>query len=157
MFETDGEGDILLISALGQSIRFSLSSVPQIGRAGAGVKAIRLDPDDRVILAAPLENMDEVLLVSDNGLGKAILGAMFDPQGRAGKGARCWNFLKNGTAGSKLAGALLVNGERNVVISQGSRDTVISSSAFPVLNLSDKGKPVVLVVPMLNDWVTAVK
>ena len=157
VFETDGEGDILLISALGQSIRFSLSSVPQIGRSGAGVKAMRLDPDDQVLLATPLANMDEILLVSDNGMGKAILGAMFDPQGRAGKGARCWYFLKNGSAGTKLAGALRLTGERNILISQGTRVTTVPSSAFPVLNLSDKGKPIVLVVPMLNDWVTSVK
>ena len=139
------------------SIRFSLSSVPQIGRAGAGVKGIRLEMEDQLILACPLQNMDEVLLVSDNGLGKAILGAMFDPQGRAGKGAKCWNFLKNGTTGTRLAGALRTNGERTVLIRQGSKETAVSSSAFPVLTLSDKGKPIVLVVPMLNDWVTEVK
>ena len=157
VFETDSEGDILLISALGMSIRFSLSSVPQIGRAGAGVKGIRLEVEDQLILACPLQNMDEVLLVSDNGLGKAILGAMFDPQGRAGKGAKCWNFLKNGSTGTRLAGALRLNGERTVLIRQGSKETAVSSSAFPVLTLSDKGKPIVLVVPMLNDWVTEVK
>ena len=111
----------------------------------------------QVLLATPLANMDEILLVSDNGMGKAILGAMFDPQGRAGKGARCWNFLKNGSAGTKLAGALRLTGERNILISQGTRVTTVPSSAFPVLNLSDKGKPIVLVVPMLNDWVTSVK
>ncbi|MBQ6234238.1 MAG: DNA topoisomerase 4 subunit A [Clostridia bacterium] len=156
VFETDDEGDILLISALGMSIRFSISSVPQIGRAGAGVKAIRLELEDQVILAAPLENMDEILLITDNGMGKTILGAMFDPQGRAGKGAKCWNFLKNGSMGSRLIGALHLKQSRNILVRQGNRETVIPSSAFPILNLSDKGKPIVLVVPMLNDWVTSV-
>ncbi len=157
VFETNGEGDILLISALGQSIRFNLSSVPQIGRTGAGVKGMKLDPDDVLLLAAPIENMDEILLLSNNGLGKTILGAMFDPQGRAGKGARCWNFLKNGSAGTRLVGALRLTEERDIRIEQGSRITTVSSSAFPVLTLSDKGKPIVLVVPMMNDWVTNVR
>ncbi len=157
MFETDGEGDVLLVSALGMSIRFALSSIPAIGRAGAGVKAMRLDPDDTLILASPVKNMDEVLLVSDNGLGKAILGAMFDPQGRAGKGAKCWQFPKNGSGGNRLAGALLLSAPRNVTIQQGGKESVVASDAFPVLGLSDKGKPVAVVVPMMNDWVTAVK
>ena len=85
------------------------------------------------------------------------VGQLLAPQGRAGKGARCWNFLKNGSAGARLAGALRLTGERTVFISQGSRVTAIPSSAFPVLSLSDKGKPIVLVVPMLNDWVTEVR
>ena len=157
VFETDGSEDVLLVTQLGMSIRFGLSSVPQVGRAGAGVKAVRLDLDDRVILGEPIGNMDEVLLVSDNGLGKSVLGAMFDPQGRAGKGAKCWNFQKNGATGTRLAGAVRLTERRDIVIAQGSKETVVSSSAFPVLGLSDKGKPIVLVVPMMNDWVTAVK
>ena len=82
---------------------------------------------------------------------------MFDPQGRAGKGAKCWNFQKNGATGARLAGAVRLTERRDIVIAQGSKETVVSSSAFPVLGLSDKGKPIVLVVPMMNDWVTAVK
>ena len=157
VFETDGEGDVLLVTAMGMSIRFGLDSIPQIGRSGAGVKAIRMDPDDCVILGEPVMNMDEIVLVSDNGLGKTILGAMFDPQGRAGKGAKCWNFLKNGSMGTRLVGALRLTEPRTITIRQGSRETPVASSAFPILSLSDKGKPIVVVVPILNDWVTEVK
>ena len=157
VFESDGTDDVVLITALGMSIRFGLSSVPQIGRSGAGVKAIRLELEDQVIYAGPLGNMNEILLVSDNGLGKAILGAMFDPQGRAGKGAKCWNFLKNGSTGSRLVGALCLKEPRTLLIRQGNRETQVASSTFPILGLGDKGKPIVVVVPMLNDWVTEVK
>ena len=155
VFETRGEEDVLLITAQGMSIRFPMESVPTIGRAGAGVKAIRLDLEDQVIMAGPIGNMDEVLMISDNGLGKAILGAMFDPQGRAGKGAKCWNFLKNGSTGSRLVGALRLKEPRELLIEQGTRTTAVPSSAFPVLGLGDKATTVVVVVPMLNDWVTA--
>ena len=154
--EITGAEDVLLVTALGMCIRFALSGVPQIGRAGAGVKAIRLDMSDSVILGDVIENMNEVILISDNGLGKSVLGAMFDPQGRAGKGARCWHFLKNGATGSRLAGALLLTAQRDVEVWQDTRQTVVPSSAFPVLGLADKGKPVVVVVPMLGDYVTKI-
>ena len=40
-FETDGAGDVLLITQADMSIRFALASVPQVGRAGAGVSQAR--------------------------------------------------------------------------------------------------------------------
>jgi DNA gyrase subunit A len=146
---------LLLVTKRGMCIRFPLDQVPQMGRVSAGVKGVKLDEGDELLYAALIKNQDEVLLISDRGYGKSVPGAMFDVQGRAGKGVHCFFFNKNGSTGTCLAGALLLTAPRDVDISQhGGAVSVISSQAFPVQALSDKGKPIV--VAILDDVVTGI-
>jgi DNA gyrase subunit A len=46
---TDGSDDIILVSKLGQAIRFGEANVRQMGRYTAGVIGMRLRPKDEVI------------------------------------------------------------------------------------------------------------
>ena len=145
-------GDVLLVTRKGMAIRFDLNDVPSIGRVGTGVRGIKLDEGDAVILAGMLGNMDEVVLITEAGFGKSIPGAMFDPHNRAGKGAGCMPFNKNGSTGSYIAGAMLLAESRDLNVVQGNHATAIHSSLFPVLGLPDK--PKVIVVAVLGDNVT---
>ena len=96
--------DAFLITRGGMSIRFALDTVPAQGRASGGVKGIALAAEDQVILGGMLQNSDQVLLFTECGYAKRVPGAMLDPQGRGGKGARIMPFNKNGSTGTYVAG-----------------------------------------------------
>jgi DNA gyrase subunit A len=83
--KTGGKSEILLASALGQSIRFAEEEVREIGRAGQGVKGIELDEKDEVI-GFCLCDRPTVLTVCENGYGKRTPIEEYRLQGRAGSG-----------------------------------------------------------------------
>ncbi|MCL6089191.1 MAG: DNA gyrase subunit A [Candidatus Marsarchaeota archaeon] len=83
--KTGGKSEILLASALGQSIRFAEDEVREIGRAGQGVKGIELDEKDEVI-GFCLCDRPTVLTVCENGYGKRTPIEEYRLQGRAGSG-----------------------------------------------------------------------
>ena len=99
---------ILLVTRRGMSIRFATDTVPVMGRVSGGVKCIKLEPGDRVIYAAQLPEEGEILTVSDRGYGKRSLMFDYDLQGRNGKGLKTFDFKKNGSNGTCLAGVLHV-------------------------------------------------
>ena len=91
--------------------------------------------------------------MSELGYGKSVPGVMFDPKGRGSAGAVCMPFFKNGSTGSRLAGAAVISGETDIDVCQGDRVTGLSNAVFPVLAMNDRGKPMVIAV--LGDDVTA--
>ncbi len=149
-----GDEQLLLVTQKGRALRFSIEEAEPIGRTGAGVKGIKAEPDNPVILSDVIGNQDEVLMISDAGYGKSVPGIMFDPRARGGQGAVCMPFFKNGSTGSRLAGAAVVRQETEIDVFQGDRVTTLSSTLFPVLSLNDRGKPMVIAV--LGDVVTDV-
>lgn len=149
--------DILLISRLAMSIRFTVESVPQHGRTSAGVRAIQLADGDTVLLATQVTKGDELLLVSDRGSGKRVPAMAFERQNRNGKGVRAFPFARNGSNGAALVCALHTDAaaEEDVLISQlQSPPTRMPKSAVPIQPMSGKGTP--LVMAILGDVVTAV-
>ena len=139
--------DLLLISRGGMCIRFALDSVPEMGRVSAGVKAMKLEENDQVMLATPLSNSDQVLLFTERGYGKRLMGALFDAQGRGGKGVKCVVFNKSGSTGSYVAAAARITAPRAfTVLQSGGLMTPMTSEELPCLALADKGKPAVMAV-----------
>ncbi len=84
-----GSQDVMLISALGQSIRFNIDQVRPMGRTAAGVIAMRLKPNDEVAGVATIDDPDaDLLVVTQNGYGKRSPLVDFGAQNRAGSGIR---------------------------------------------------------------------
>jgi len=85
---TQGDEDLILVTRLGQSIRFAESDVRAVGRTAAGVNAIKLGPGDE------LAGMDvvipdwELLVITAEGMGKRTLLSEYNRQGRYGGGVR---------------------------------------------------------------------
>lgn len=139
--------DLIMISRSGQCIRFQLDSVPETGRASAGVKGMKLEEADQVLFAAPIANSDQILLFTERGYAKRIMGAMFDAQGRAGKGVKCVSFNKSGSTGTYVAAAARITAARAFTVLQaGGLMTPMTSDDLPCQALPDKGKPTVMAV-----------
>ncbi|MBE5782357.1 MAG: DNA topoisomerase 4 subunit A [Clostridiales bacterium] len=139
--------DFLMLSHLGQCIRFKADTVPEMGRVSAGVRGMKLDEKDEIILATPITNSDQVLLFTERGYAKRLMGAMFDTQGRAGKGVKCVSFNKSGSTGTYVAAAARITASRAFTVYQnGGMMTSMTSDELPCQDLADKGKPTVLAV-----------
>ncbi len=87
---TTGDGELILATYQGKTIRFREEDVRLTKRPSRGVIGIRLEEGDRVIGMAPIERditMDKkLLMVTERGYGKRVSLVDFPLQGRGGKG-----------------------------------------------------------------------
>ncbi|HUK41815.1 MAG TPA: DNA gyrase subunit A [Candidatus Acidoferrales bacterium] len=83
---TDGQQEIILSTAEGQSIRFKEEQVRPTGRGTYGVVGMRLDEGDAVVSMEILSLGAAILTVSDNGFGKRTEMDEYRLQSRGGKG-----------------------------------------------------------------------
>ena len=101
---TKGDEDMLLISRLGQAIRFTEEEVRSMGRPAQGVRGMTLEPHDRVVAADIVQEGYELLVVSEKGYGKRTPLEEYRVTHRGGKGIRTLHITdKNGP----VAGAMV--------------------------------------------------
>jgi len=79
---------LFLVTKKGQCIRFKVEDVREIGRVGRGVTGIKFKIDgDSVCSATTIKDEEEeLLIVSEKGLGKRTTASEYREQARAGKG-----------------------------------------------------------------------
>ncbi len=86
-----GKDELLIVSELGQAIRFKEKDVRQMGRTAAGVKAMKLKADDHIIgMGVITSEMKKgyVITVMKNGFGKRTALSQYRLQSRAGSGIK---------------------------------------------------------------------
>jgi DNA gyrase subunit A len=83
---TDGQQEIILSTADGQSIRFTEEQVRPTGRGTFGVVGMKLDPGDKVVSMEILTLGFDILTVSEGGFGKRTAMDEYRLQSRGGKG-----------------------------------------------------------------------
>lgn len=88
-----GTDDVILSTVNGQAIRFDEKDVRPMGRTAAGVKGMRLKKDDHIMsmdLVTRKDNLDNVqlLIVTENGLGKKTDLKLYKRQRRGGSGIK---------------------------------------------------------------------
>lgn len=110
---TDDTQDVFLVTKLGQCIRFHETDVRLTGRVSMGVIGMKLDKGDEVIGMQLHSQGEEMLIVSENGLGKRTALDEFTPQNRGGKGVKCYKI--NQKTG-KVIGAKIVKEEQELML-----------------------------------------
>ena len=147
--------DILLVTEQGMCIRFASDSVPETGRAAAGVIGIKLEPKDRVMACMPVGDEGELIVLSDRGFGKRSFLFDYEQQGRNGKGVKTFDFRKNGSNGTKIAYAATVQQPYTLVIEQrhGTK-TPIDTESIHIEPKASKGE-MLLAVILDDDVVSA--
>jgi DNA gyrase subunit A len=86
---TPGDGDLLVVTALGQALRFGERSVRCMGRAASGVRAMRLKKQGDYIAGMEMVEADGFLLtVTEHGYGKRTDLTEYGVKGRGGGGMR---------------------------------------------------------------------
>ena len=102
------EEDLLLVSAKGQSIRFSATdeALRPMGRATSGVQGMRFNTDDQLLSLNVIRENTYLLVATAGGYAKRTAIEEYPVQGRGGKGVLTIQFDKR--RGS-LVGALIVD------------------------------------------------
>ena len=87
---TSGRADIIIAAREGKAIRFPDEKVRPIGRTGAGVRAITIEGDDRVVgmICMEPESANDILVLSENGYGKRTDLDAYRTTNRGGKGVK---------------------------------------------------------------------
>jgi len=85
---THGNDDIILVTELGQALRYSERQVRPMGRTAAGVTAIRLDDDDELTSMEVVEQDGYLLVVTTGGYGKRTPLDEYPVKGRATRGVQ---------------------------------------------------------------------
>ena len=132
--------DMILITKLGMSIKFSTKEIGAIGRIATGVKGIKLNEGDEVISALPIhKTTDAVGVFFSNGIGKKIGLRDFSMQARGGKGV----LVSKLEPGVTVAGAAMISDEDNIVITGSTNTACISAKEIPLVSRSGQGIPLI--------------
>ncbi len=87
--KTTGENDVIISTSAGQAIRFGEKDARPMGRSARGVRGVRLRPNDQVVGMDIVDDDGRSLLViSENGYGKATKVANFPSHKRGGVGIK---------------------------------------------------------------------
>jgi len=80
---TSGKDEIIIVTEMGQALRFSEKLVRSMGRAAAGVQGIRLAKGDQVTSMTKVQPDGSLLIVTTNGFGKQTPLKEYSAKGRA--------------------------------------------------------------------------
>lgn len=136
-----GKDDIALITSLGQAIRFKEANVRAMGRTASGVRGIRLKKNDQivgmdVISPALVQNkVLELMVVSENGLGKRTNLNEYKVQGRGGSGIKTMNVTAK--TGKIIAGHVINNTEEKDLLLISTQGQVVR---IPLKSVSTLGR-----------------
>jgi DNA gyrase subunit A len=121
---SDGEDDILMVSRMGQAVRFSEKDVRSMGRPASGVAGMRLRAGDEVIEVDIASDDADLLVVTENGWGKRTRVSEYPVKGRGTMGVKTAQLVEGK---GRLAGARIVrDGYQVMLISDGG--TVIRTA-----------------------------
>lgn len=131
------EEDILVITKNGMSIHFESKNVNPVGRIAAGVKTIKLDENDEVIVGLPIHsNEDNIAIFSTKGYGKITSIKEFTTQGRGGKGLVIY---RPSAIYGNIAGATVVTNKDTILLTGQPSSICIAASDLPLLTRTSFG------------------
>jgi DNA gyrase subunit A len=142
-FITPGKGEVMLVSAKGQAIRFPEEEVRPMGLPAAGVWGMKLAKGDGLVGAGPIKPRGDVVMVTQQGLGKRTGLNQFPKQGRYGQGVIAMSLTK---ASDPIAVATTVNAsDRVMMVSQKGNNKTVYAKALPKLNRNQRGKELIAI------------
>ena len=102
---SDGDDDILMVSRLGQAVRFHERDVRPMGRPASGVAGMKLRGDDEVIEVDIASDDADLLVVTENGWGKRTRVSEYPVKRRGTMGVKTAQLV---AGKGRLAGARIV-------------------------------------------------
>ena len=132
-YQTDSSTDLMLVTAKGQSIVFSLEDLRPIGRAAQGVRGIKLNEDDYVVSLCSIEDNKYVIVISEMGYGKKTVLTNYHSQARGGKGVKTYKITSK--TGNVIS-AQMVNMDDEIILVSGKGDVI----RLAVRDISTQGR-----------------
>lgn len=116
---THGDDDIILVTEMGQALRFSEKRVRSMGRTASGVIGIRMKKGDCVASMEVVEPGGELLLVTTNGFGKRTPLSEYPVKGRATRGVQTINKKAMREIGTIASARVVQEADDLTIISAG--------------------------------------
>jgi DNA gyrase subunit A len=137
---TNKGDDIMLITSLGQSIRFKESDVRQMGRSAGGVRAIKLAKGDFVVGVDKIvkgEKDSSILTLGSNGLGKKTNIKEYKTQKRGGSGIKTAKVTAK--TGHLIVGKIVKDESEIIAVSQKGQVIRVSLDSIPTSGRQTQG------------------
>lgn len=133
---------VFCASAMGKAIHFDASDLRSMGLAAVGVNAMKLADDSDEVVGAFLahgvkgKRVEQVAIITEQGLGKRVDFDEFRPQGRAGAGLQLLRLDR----GDRVASAVACRaGEDLAIATDRGRLLRLPATAFPRMGRPAKG------------------
>jgi DNA gyrase subunit A len=131
------EEEVVLITKKGMAIHFPTDAINPIGRVTTGVRAIKLQDDDEVVVGLPIHKFsDNIAIFTSKGLGKQITLEEIPFQNRGGKGVSV--YKPNDSTGD-IIGAAMIDKKDNILLVGKPHSICISTNDIPLLSKSSVG------------------
>ena len=131
------EENILVITKNGMAIHFESKNVNPIGRVAAGVKTIKLDDNDEVVIGLPIHSDNDTIgIFSSKGYGKKTSIKEFNVQGRGGKGLLIY---KPTAVYGHIVGAAIVEDNHSIFLAGQPNSICIAATDLPLLTRNSYG------------------
>ncbi|MDO8498466.1 MAG: DNA gyrase subunit A [bacterium] len=140
---TNGEDELIIISKLGQSIKFSEKGVRPTHRDTSGVRGIKLGKEDSVVSLNKIHDpkADQLLVIMANGLGKKTLVSAWSRQGRGGQGVKAAQVTEKTGA---IVTAQLVDKDGDTLVLTSNKGQIIKINIKDVPTLQRQTQGVIL-------------
>ena len=149
-----GQGEVLLITAAGQAIRFAEEEVRPMGLPAGGVGGIKLREGDRVVTGIVIAGAAQHLaILASDGRGKRVPLAEFPIQGRYGAGVIAARMPER-SGPAVVAAALLGRGAWLTCVTANGKTKTLAARAVPELDRPAPGK--LLMAPARDDCLARV-
>jgi len=149
-----GGGEVLLVTASGQAIRFSEEDVRPMGLAAGGIGGIKLQGKDRIVAGRAVgpsaDPAARLALLTTAGYGKQVLLSEFPTQGRNGQGVVAAKLVDR--SGELAGAALLAPGDFVVCLAERGASYVLPDARVPLMGRATQGKPVVELAQSDRVW-----
>jgi len=136
---TEGDSEIVLANKQGYAIRFNENQVRSMGRTATGVKGMRLAADDEVVgmICMRKGTKDDVLVVSEQGMGKRSALSDYRVTHRGGKGVKTINITAK--TGKLIAIKNVNDGNDLVIINKSGIAIRLKVSSLRVVGRATQG------------------
>ena len=111
---SEGGGSIMLFADGGKAIRFPEDKIRAIGRAGRGVRGMKLAKGQRIVsMLVVADEKTMILAATENGYGKRTPASAYSIKGRAGQGVAA---IKVTARNGKVVGAIAADKDDEVML-----------------------------------------
>jgi DNA gyrase subunit A len=141
-FATPGEGELILVSALGQAIRFAEEEVRPMGLPAAGVLGMKLAGNDELVGAGAVKPKDDLVIVTRQGWGKRVDLTQFPKQGRYGQGVIA---LKLAVSDAVAAAATAHAADRVMLLTNKGNNKTVFAKSLPRLTRLHRGEELIAI------------
>ena len=145
--------DVMMVTAMGQGVRFRLDEIPLRSRAAGGVRGVRIAKGDILVSMEIIHPQDTLLVVSRQGFGKLVQISRFRRQARGGMGIRAF---RTSSKTGLVAGARVVQGPDDEVMLVSAQCQVFRTSLREISVQGRHARGVIIWRPDAGDELTSI-